>query len=759
MNSQLISQSAFCAAIFFSLTWSYSHEIHDERGENLPDYEERLARALAMEPHKLQEGLRQRALAKIERTALEGQGMLTPRFAFPYTANPELKAHGTVKTLTVLIDFKDHLAESSNLPTREDFHHNIYGLGTTEGRQFTPFESVHEYYRRASEGLSDLQGNVLDWHHFAHDRAHYQSPTAQVGPNKAARQAYLDNQALFAIAKEVLNTNDATHDFAQYDNDHDGDIDLLTILYAGPRGAWSSFWWAYRWEFQVPQALQTRFDGKRLKQFVFQFIDTRGAAGNDFDPQTLLHEMGHAYGLTDYYDYDPSIGPPGGIGGLDMMHANIGNHCAFSRWLLDWIKPTIIGMGSPGTRTLRPSSETYDVSVPPVAPNDKAIAIFPGLGNATAPGSEMFIIENRQPIGNDVALPGGGLVCWHIDASPNPSLDDFRSDNSTTPHKLIRLVRADNTSDFLHNEAATALSFFQSGTEFSNSSTPSSVGISGTPSYVAFRNISVQGYNISLDIGIEGPEPPGFAANAAIEIKDPPKGNAELELIAKAATDQNIDTQLLDRLDRQLQSASPQGIAQIWNITSTVSIPPTSQSRLSQRMILSQWALKDGQAAIHALLASNDSSFIAENFPTVLNAWANNDPLAAGEWYLASSQQEIRANSALAVGAKFAEKIFCCLSAQSQEMSIASLDKIDQSEALQGAVMGIEKASAMTTITVVDLSPHFAKLGRNRDVVLSTGKLIKLQAQGKELEQKFLIETAELIKEIRKFEIERGGKR
>jgi hypothetical protein len=65
------------------------------------------------------------------------------------------------------------------------------------------------------------------------------------------------------MLSEVLDAFDATHDFAQYDNDNDGDIDLVTLLYAGPNTGWGSFWWAYRWAFFIPEASTKRFDGKR----------------------------------------------------------------------------------------------------------------------------------------------------------------------------------------------------------------------------------------------------------------------------------------------------------------------------------------------------------------------------------------------------------------------------------------------------------------------------------------------------------------
>lgn len=53
------------------------------------------------------------------------------------------------------------------------FQDNIYGSGTTAAQHFVPYESVNAYYRRASQGKVNLQGNVLGWYNFGQDRSKY----------------------------------------------------------------------------------------------------------------------------------------------------------------------------------------------------------------------------------------------------------------------------------------------------------------------------------------------------------------------------------------------------------------------------------------------------------------------------------------------------------------------------------------------------------------------------------------------------------
>ena len=147
--------------------------------------DDRKARIATLKQFRMAEGNHQRAIYKVQRAALEASGLspaeaaraLTsgPSMAFPFTAQPELQSTGTVKTLTILIDFKDHRA-ATVLPglMTNGIRDNIYGTGTMATQAFKPHESLHEYYRRASQDQVDVQGNVLGWHNFAKNRKDYE---------------------------------------------------------------------------------------------------------------------------------------------------------------------------------------------------------------------------------------------------------------------------------------------------------------------------------------------------------------------------------------------------------------------------------------------------------------------------------------------------------------------------------------------------------------------------------------------------------
>lgn len=688
-------------------------------------YEARKSRLMRSNPHRLSSGLAQRAAFKLRRAALKAEG-LTPRevanrlnhgpqAAFPFTSPRELKSLGTVQTLTILVDFKDHKAVDE-LPGLDSagFQANIYGTGTPEAQSFVPYESLNAYYRRASQDRVNVLGSVLGWYHFPEDRSEYEPQTAAPGPGRPDRQAVLDNQAIFEMVVEAMESQDSQHDFSQYDNDNDGDIDLVTILYAGPDNGWGNFWWAYRWQFFVQGASSKRFDGKRLKQFVFQFVNTRGPNNDDFEPRTLLHEMGHAFGLADYYDYEPAEGPQGGVGGLDMMHSSWGNHNAFSRWLLDWVEPQVIGNAAPATTALIASGSPTT--------RDKAIAIFPGLSDSDAPTQEMFLIENRSRFGNDAgaaATPGDGVLIWHVDATVNAFGNDFEYDNSFTTHKLIRLVRANTPSDFVEGELASAATYFRAGSEFTPSSTPSSDGRTG-PTYVAMNGLSPPGETMDLRVGILPPPPllaqlsasTIAASESAVEVNNLA---ASIKQDFAASSTPEIDLDRLEELDRTFTTATPEQLESLWRELAPRDVPSdtTCQASLTRQVLLTHWAAKDGPKAVRAIQQLPDCEYQNATYALAMLTWANSDAESAAKWYFDESQRDLRESPTLVAGPKFAETIIECCARSDLSRALGAIEKLTHPSELWGAVHGLREVNQASGADPQQLQAKLRELDKN----------------------------------------------
>jgi len=381
---------------------------------------------------------------------------LAARFvgAAPVKAKPDrpkaLPASGSPEILTLLIAFED-MAGVTDPAVVEG---RIFGDG--EPSQF-PYESLTAFYSRSSFGRLSLGGSVLGWY-----TAPY--PRSQVVESTVGRQNL--------IKEAITHFDNAGHDFSRYDNDGDGVIDYLAVIWTGPRGDWAEFWWGY----------QTRFwndhftvDGVEIGTYSWQWENASWPG--EFSPEVLIHETGHALGLPDYYDYDDAIGPRGGVGGLDQMAGNWGDHNGFSKWVLGWLEPQVYNQGD----------LTFVLSPTDLAPS---AAVLMHGDPVTDPFAEYFLVQVRRPEGNDAELPNQGVLIWHVDARLG---DDggFLFDNSYTEHKLLRLMEADGLEEIEQGGRADAGDFYQGGDVFDTTSTPSSHRYDGVPTNVAIQSISL----------------------------------------------------------------------------------------------------------------------------------------------------------------------------------------------------------------------------------------------------------------------------
>lgn len=366
--------------VSFSPAWAMEHprpgEIEQLKAEG--EFASRLAFAYRIGNHKVDPYL----VEKLKRKNLELQGMNS--FA-PPPGRQGMPSTGTVHTFALLIEFQDY-THSVTQATIDDM---LYGAGNVANY---PKESLANYYDRSSYSLLDLSnGATLGWYQTAYDRS-------SVVETDAGREN---------LIKEALNHYDGLgHDFSQYDNDGDGDIDYFIVMWTGPDTGWGSFWWGYQAGWDDGAYM---LDGKTLQKYSWQWESD--------NPTVVIHETGHALGLPDYYDYDVGLGPEGGVGGFDMMDANRWDHSCFNKWILEWLTPTVVSGG------------IQDLTLNPTATHQEAVLIWPGVGLGDI-FSEYYMVQNRQEVENDDDDDGwfnvDGLAIWHVDATLNDDGTNFR---------------------------------------------------------------------------------------------------------------------------------------------------------------------------------------------------------------------------------------------------------------------------------------------------------------------------------------------
>jgi M6 family metalloprotease-like protein len=424
-----------------------------ERLRATGEFESRLDFVLKMGNHKFSPDLVKKYKYKIQQ--LQGIHTLAP------PGGSDFASIGSVKIFALLIDFNDHA--HSNSETVIDSM--LFGDGDPAKY---PLESLRDYYDRSSYGLLEVGGSTLGWYTTSYDRS-------TITEDATGR----DN-----LIKEALDHFDPTHDFSQYDNDGDGDIDYFVVMWAGPNTGWGTFWWGYQTSFSNPSYT---IDGKKLTKYSWQWESN--------SPTVVIHETGHGLGLPDLYDYDPLLGPGSGVGGLDMMDGNAGDLNCFFKWMLDWLNPMVVSGGK------------QTIMLDPTATSTDAVLIWPGIGLGDI-FSEFFMAQNRQDVANDAGFwfAPDGLSIWHIDTTLNSGGTGFAYNNSTTDHKLIRLMEADGLEEIEAYACCKGCSckiadigdLYNEGDRLSDVTTPSSAKYDGTESCVTVCDIIDHGVDAAI---------------------------------------------------------------------------------------------------------------------------------------------------------------------------------------------------------------------------------------------------------------------
>lgn len=430
---------------------------------------------------------------------------ISTRLAPPSVWAGGLPSTGRPRSLVILVDFSD--ARSLVSQTPQDIAGKMFGDGGFGPD--APCDNLRRYYLESSYGQLDLGGDVIGWFHSPHPKQYYSDLATWY---QAKYGATYGPQIGIVCARgellyDVLNALDDEVDLSRYDSDDDGKADAIFLKYAGEPGAWGSLFWGA----QTSYVWDNSFDGVRPGKFIFSWYSSSlyDASYPLYMPRTDIHETGHLLGLPDYYDYDRTVGPTGGVGGWDMMDSNWGDHNVFSKYLLGWLTPTIVGGGSL-VLDMQPSSTSRD-----------AVLIMPDTSLDSY--AEFFMVEYRVPgtglIPAYVPVTSGdhytgftgfndpGLMIWHVDARLDGSGTNFAWDNSFSSHKLLRLMEADG-QEHLERQQGSFDGYFDlddlygSGSLFGTSTRPDSARYSGDATDVTVRSLTQVKSSARVSVGM-----------------------------------------------------------------------------------------------------------------------------------------------------------------------------------------------------------------------------------------------------------------
>ena len=286
--------------------------------------------------------------------------------------------------LVVLVDFPSQKMNEANI---EQLKHQIQDENYTQNGRTG---SVRDYFYDNSCGqvnpIFDVYGPIT-------------LPKAQ------SYYAESGNTNAWRMVPEALTILDSMGvDFAKYDNDGDGYLDLVHVIYAGVGshyGGGSNAIWAHM---SHVRSEAYDFDGKKPRMYACSSeIDNHNRC-DGIGP--VCHEMGHAFGLPDMYDadYSESGGESVTTNVWDVMsHGPYNNnsltppyHSVVERALLGWMVPDTL---SDGEYTLKPLCSTNTGYYSQLSDNEYAT----------------FELRNKNKW--DAYLPGQGMLVYHSQAS------------------------------------------------------------------------------------------------------------------------------------------------------------------------------------------------------------------------------------------------------------------------------------------------------------------------------------------------------
>ncbi|MFQ6032875.1 MAG: M6 family metalloprotease domain-containing protein, partial [Candidatus Zixiibacteriota bacterium] len=233
------------------------------------------------------------------------------------------------------------------------------------------------------------------------------------------------------LVEDAINAADPDVNFANYDHDGNGWVDALFVVHAGP-GAEATGNCCDIWSMKWQTSYTVCKDGVCMSTFAME-PETRG--GGLVDIGVFCHEFGHVLGLPDLYDTDYSSE---GLGDWSLMAGGSWNGGGATPAHLDgWCKKRL---GFSDVQQLMSNQTDVEILQAETSP------ISYRLWTDGWPGSQYFLVENRQRVGFDRYLPGHGLLIYHVDESGSNSYEWCPGDPAT-PHYRVALEQADGQFD------------------------------------------------------------------------------------------------------------------------------------------------------------------------------------------------------------------------------------------------------------------------------------------------------------------------
>ena len=451
---------------------------------------------------------------------------------------------------------RDGIAHRNLLIVLADFDGDAFGPAVHPSAQSTPgyyhrlffsddpndgIISLREYYRENSHGRLIVSGRVTgEWLKMPHSYAYYAAGQSGLDFSNYPRSAQKLVEDAMAAAYGSFDSN-----LGYFDNDgpdgipSSGDddtyIDATIVIHPGqgaevaPIPLEDDLLWSHEAGVSIyqdcpqpssPNCLPGMILGN-VRGFLYTMNGEYNYGPGDNANGTYIHEFGHTLGLADLYEFSSCGNPIGtGLGVYSLMA--LGNYLPLNPPSAQGRRP---GALDPWSRAFlgfefpQVVSGSGSWTLPPLSRGGGAIKIWKN----GQPGTEYFLVENRLQEGVDAALPGAGLLIYHVDDTLIDNCRDCENlscADPPSPHGRVEVVQADGL-DEIHDGSATGdppLDFYGDASDFfpgalavrswTQSTTPSTrdyagadTGIRMTNILGAYDNADTASFDLSVSLG------------------------------------------------------------------------------------------------------------------------------------------------------------------------------------------------------------------------------------------------------------------
>lgn len=334
---------------------------------------------------------------------------------------------GKKKGLIILVQFKDMAFKPANNPILYDKIVNQRGFTSSEGF----VGSVKDYFLDQSQGQFEIDFDVVGPVTMANNYSYF-------GGNDTFGNDLRPGEMVAKACQGV----DANVNFADYDWNGDGEVDMVYVLYAGQGEANSknpSTIWPHEWGLAYNDYGKILLaDGVYINTYACS--NELGGTGSIDGIGTICHEFSHCLGLPDMYDVNYSGNF--GMDCWDLMDYGSYNadgfipagFTAYERMFCGWQTPIEL------------NTDQSVMSMEALNKGGDAYIIY-NEGNR----DEYYLLENRQKTGWDAALYGAGLLISHVDYDENIWNYNVVNANATVSkdginnnHQRLTIFHADN---------------------------------------------------------------------------------------------------------------------------------------------------------------------------------------------------------------------------------------------------------------------------------------------------------------------------